>query len=243
MKTRRVVGVVAAGAMLAALGAGVAVAAASDPTPSPGSRANNECPYADSAQRGDGQQMRAGMGPGRNDGAGQGQRGQGFARGGGPGGAGMRGAGPSATAEAAGELTAEQESTLAAMAEEEKLAHDLYTAFAANYDDQRFDRVAASEKRHLEAVRSMLERYDIKDPTLGLDEGKFASAEVQSLYDKWLAQGNKSLEEALAVGAELERADIADLKAAAKGLDAPDVARLYEHLLRASEQHLAAFTR
>ena len=53
-----------------------------------------------------------------------------------------------------GTLTAAQRATLQANAQEEKLAHDLYTAFAARYDDPVFDRIAASETHHLEALRT-----------------------------------------------------------------------------------------
>ena len=73
----------------------------------------------------------------------------------GPGNAGCLLATPSGT------LTAVQRSTLQANAQEEKLAHDLYTEFAARYDDPVFDRIAASETRHLEAVRTLLARYDL----------------------------------------------------------------------------------
>ena len=46
---------------------------------------------------------------------------------------------------------------------------------------------------------------------------------------------------ALGVGRTVETTDIADLRAAAQGLTAPDVQRGYEQLLSASQQHLAAF--
>ena len=71
-----------------------------------------------------------------------------------------------------GTLTAAQRSTLQANAQEEKLAHDLYTEFAARYDDPVFDRIAASETRHLEAVRTLLARYGITDPTAGQAAGQ-----------------------------------------------------------------------
>jgi hypothetical protein len=44
-----------------------------------------------------------------------------------------------------GTLTAAQKATLADMAEEEKLAHDLYTALAARYDVRVFERIATAE--------------------------------------------------------------------------------------------------
>lgn len=51
------------------------------------------------------------------------------------------------------------------MAEEEKLAHDLYTAFADRYEVRIFGRIAAAETNHLTAVRTLLDRYDVTDPT------------------------------------------------------------------------------
>jgi hypothetical protein len=70
-----------------------------------------------------------------------------------------------------GTLTDAQKTTLAWMAQEEKLAHDLYTAFAARYDAVVFDHIAAAETQHLTAVRTLLQRYGLSDPTatVGVD--------------------------------------------------------------------------
>ena len=140
-----------------------------------------------------------------------------------------------------GTLTAAQRSTLQANAQEEKLAHDLYTEFAARYDDPVFDRIAASETRHLEAFRGLLARYDITDPTAGLAAGSFSDPTVTATYDRLLAEGLTGEPAALGVGRTVETTDIADLRAAAQGLTAPDVQQVYQQLLNASQQHLAAF--
>ena len=140
-----------------------------------------------------------------------------------------------------GTLTEAQRSTLQANAQEEKLAHDLYTEFAARYDDPVFDRIAASETRHLEAFRTLLTRYGIADPTAGLAAGRFSDPTVQATYDRLLAEGLTGEPAALGVGRTVETTDIADLRAAAQGLTAPDVQRVYQQLLSASQQHLAAF--
>jgi len=144
---------------------------------------------------------------------------------------------------ASGTLTAAQKTTLAAMAEEEKLAHDLYQAFADKYDAVVFDRIAAAETRHLATVRVLLDRYGITDPTAGKALGQFATADVQGTYGAYVREGNASLDAALGVGEKVERADIAALEKAQDGLDAPDVELAYQHLLVASRHHLAAFTR
>ena len=159
-------------------------------------------------------------------------------------GAGMqgRGAGTGAglTNVASGTLTATQKAELAAMAEEEKLAHDLYVVFAEKYGIP-FSRITNAETRHLEAVRIVLERYAITDPTAGKAAGTFTTANTQQLYDKLLAQGTASVEGAKAAARIVESTDITDLKAAATGVTAPDVSQVYKNLLAASQRHLVAF--
>ncbi|MDY7088839.1 MAG: DUF2202 domain-containing protein [Actinomycetota bacterium] len=144
---------------------------------------------------------------------------------------------------AQGTLTEVQKTTLVSMAQEEKLAHDLYAAFAARYDAVVFDHIAAAETQHLSTVRTLLQRYGVADPTANQPAGTFTDPAVQATYDKLLAQGNANLSAALAAGQQVERDDIAALKAALTGLTAPDVKQVYTNLLAASEQHLTAFSR
>jgi hypothetical protein len=125
--------------------------------------------------------------------------------------------------------------------EEEKLAHDLYTAFAALYDLPRFERIAAAETRHRAAVRTLLARYDVVDPSVGAAPGAFADDELQARYDTLLAQGRTSLEAALGVGRTVENDDLRTLTAAAEGVTAADVLRVIEAQKAASARHLAAF--
>jgi hypothetical protein len=140
-----------------------------------------------------------------------------------------------------GTLTASQKATLADMAEEEKLAHDLYTAFAARYDARVFERIAAAETSHLSAVRTLLDRYDVTDPTAGKSAGEFTDPGVQATYDRLLKQGEDSLAGALKAGRTVESDDIAALTEALSGLTAPDSRQVYTNLLAASERHLTAF--
>ncbi|MCI4657844.1 ferritin-like domain-containing protein [Cryobacterium zhongshanensis] len=142
---------------------------------------------------------------------------------------------------ASGTITDEQKASLTAMAAEEKLAHDLYVAFAEKYDTTVFSRIARSETMHLEAVRTLLERYSITDPTVGLEVGKFPTDASQKLYDTLLAQGSASLDTAREAARTVETTDIADLTTAKTGVTAPDVLAVYEHLLTASQHHLTAF--
>ena len=52
----------------------------------------------------------------------------------------------------------EREALAARLAEEEKLAGDLYQAFADRYPAVVFDRIAAAEDQHLTAARALLTR-------------------------------------------------------------------------------------
>ena len=145
-----------------------------------------------------------------------------------------------------GTLTEEQQATLVYMADEEKLAYDLYVALGTMYEDALvFDRIAQSEARHQEAVRTVMARYEIADPTADLGPGEFYHADVKLLYDTLIAQGQESLEQAIAVGLAVETDDLEELEAALAALDheaAPDVYQMYEHLMAATERHFGAFS-
>ncbi|MEJ2666688.1 MAG: DUF2202 domain-containing protein, partial [Deinococcales bacterium] len=130
---------------------------------------------------------------------------------------------------------------IAWMREEEKLARDVYQALGELYSLPVFSTIAGSERTHMDAVGTLLERYGIDDPTAGRAAGEVADPDLQKLYDALLAQGKVSLSEALSVGATIEEVDIVDLRARAS--EAPDVAFVYGVLERGSENHLRAFTR
>lgn len=142
----------------------------------------------------------------------------------------------------AGTLTETQTTTLQAMAEEEKLAHDVYVALEAKFGGVVFERIAASEAKHLSALQRLMTRYGLEDPTAGLGEGEFATASVQQLYKDLLTQAT-TVDEAMAVGAQVERMDIADLKDAIADATQRDLTRVYSNLLRGSQRHLVTFTR
>jgi hypothetical protein len=175
----------------------------------------------------------AGQSNGRGNG--QGMNGQGRGAGGGT------GMGADLTNVASGTLTASQKTSLAAMAEEEKLAHDLYVTFAAKYGTTSFSRISNAETRHLTQVRIVLTRYNITDPTAGKAVGSFATASTQQLYNKLVAQGTASVDDAYAAARTVETTDIADLNKAKTGVSAPDVLSVYTHLLAGSQRHLVAF--
>ncbi len=174
-----------------------------------------------------------GNGMGNGMGARRGMQGQGFGQG-----TGMNG---SLANLEQGTLTAAQKTDLAAMAEEEKMAHDVYVTLAAKYPEiYQFSRIARAETQHLSLVQAALARYGLADPTSGMDVGEFRSAVFQDLYDDLVASATTATK-ALAAGVTIEKTDIADLKDAMSDITAPDVLQVYTNLLKGSERHLAAF--
>jgi hypothetical protein len=142
---------------------------------------------------------------------------------------------------ASGTLTDAQKSVVAALAEEEKLAHDLYVAFADQYSTRAFTRIANAETQHLAELRTILDRYSIADPTVGLAEGTFATAATQDLYNKLLADGSAGVDAAYAAARTVESTDITTLQSSVVGVTAPDVLQVYANLLAGSQRHLVTF--
>ena len=151
----------------------------------------------------------------------------------------MRGTG--ANLPASGTLTADQKADVAYMVEEEKLAHDVYLALAATFPaDVQFARIATSEAQHEAALRTILARYTLTDPTAGLATGQFSTSAFQTLYTDLIAQATTPAN-ALQVGIAIEKLDIADLTSALNGVTAPDLTWTYTNLRNASQHHLTAF--
>ncbi len=131
--------------------------------------------------------------------------------------------------------------TLTQMREEERMARDLYAALAEIHDGARpMSMITNSEQKHFDAMGTLLERYDVTDPSAHKAAGTYALPEIQSLYDSWYAEGKVSLDAAYQVGIELETRDIADLEKAI-AVAPTDVDRVLNNLLQASQHHLSAY--
>ena len=144
----------------------------------------------------------------------------------------------SATGISGGTRTAD----LAYSRDEERMARDLYAVFGKTYNAVVFDRIAAGEQRHFDAVGALLTTYAIADPAAGQPAGTYANADVQKLYDQWKAQGLKSVKDAYSVGVALEQTDIADLQGILERNSDADAQRVFTQLLAASRHHIDAFT-
>lgn len=147
------------------------------------------------------------------------------------------------TVVAADSVTGEEALALQFMREEEKLAHDVYVSMYEKWDLLIFNNIAAAEQKHTDAVVTLLERYDVSDPASGNALGEFADPKLQSLYNQLIAQGSKSVADALKVGVAIEEIDIRDLDERLAETDNADIQTVYENLRVGSENHLRAFVR
>ncbi len=132
-------------------------------------------------------------------------------------------------------------SDLRFMYAEEQLARDVYDSLFALWAVNPFGNIRHSERRHMETVQELLEKYG--QPVPAVRTGVFPQPELQALYRRSVQEGTVSLPAALRAGARVEEADIRDLKVRMARTTAPDVLEVFQYLLEGSERHLAAFSR
>jgi len=145
-------------------------------------------------------------------------------------------------------LSAKEIKGLLFMREEEELARDLYldiyTATGSRLNV--FKNISDNaETQHAEAMRVLLETYNIDDPSTG-EHNTYTSAELQALYDQLfnIAIGGDDLA-ALRVGALVEESDIEDINIQKDlvSLEHQDIISTYENLLCGSRNHLRSFAK
>jgi len=130
------------------------------------------------------------------------------------------------------------------MAEEEKLARDVYRAFLTQYDLPVFTNISRSEQWHMQMMTDLATTFglEVPAPVVLDEEGIFANRDLQILYDRWTKEGKASLEAALKISALVEETDIRDLTVALGNTENEDIRSVYERLRNASGNHLRAFT-
>ncbi|WP_457571224.1 DUF2202 domain-containing protein [Desulfovulcanus sp.] len=139
-------------------------------------------------------------------------------------------------------LSKEEKAGLIKMREEEKLARDVYKKLYGLWNLPIFTHIALSEQRHMDAIKSLLDKYNLSDPVVDTTVGVFTSPEMQKLYNTLVKQGSKSLIDALKVGATIEDLDIKDLQDFLRQTDNTDIKIIYQNLAKGSRNHLRAFT-
>lgn len=123
--------------------------------------------------------------------------------------------------------------------EEEKLARDVYDALG-DYGAP-FTNIVNSEQNHMDAVKTLLDRYDLDDPAATTAKGEFVDSDLAALYTDLVNQGKPAELAALAVGCAIEELDIHDVEFAEEGVTHTDILSTYDNLLLGSRNHLRAF--
>ena len=154
------------------------------------------------------------------------------------------------------------------MREEEKLARDVYLILSGLYPAMTvFDTIGTgSEQTHTDTVRDMLAKYGIPDPNPDANDlpysiGVFTGEDYGWYFtEKYLALVERSLLEALSVGAFIEELDMLDIVGCPKvivetsevidagecGLaytDEKALKTMYTHLVEGSKDHLRSYVR
>jgi len=137
-------------------------------------------------------------------------------------------------------LTANEQTSILFMVEEEKLAQDVYDALGDLWDLSIFNNIANSESNHGISVENLADQYAIVTPDEA--EGIFVNPELQAMYDTLVAIGSQSIEDALKVGVAIETLDIEDLLEEMSVTQNTYLLSTYNKLLSASQNHLDAFS-
>ena len=95
--------------------------------------------------------------------------------------------------------------------EEEKLAYDVYQTMFDIYGVSVFQNIPNSELSHMEAMLSIIKKYNLTDPLVTNARGVFVNTNLQVLYNQLVSQWRVSLLAAYQVGATIEDLDISDL--------------------------------
>ncbi len=141
------------------------------------------------------------------------------------------------------ELNSDETNGLVFMREEEKLARDVYITFYNTWGLKVFNNISKAEQKHTNAIKALLEKYELEDP-MEVDEfGVFENEDLQNLYNSLIETGKQSLVEALKVGAAIEEIDILDLIKYKEKVDNEDIIFVYDNLTRGSRNHLRAYVK
>lgn len=147
------------------------------------------------------------------------------------------------TSETHANLTASEINDLIRMSAQEKLAQDVYLTLYEQLRFRVFQQTPQNEHIHINAIKSLLNKYNITDPHQEAQRGVFARTELTTRYQELVAQGKHSLVDAFHVGAQIEDKHIVQLQAALAQTDNQDIQAVYQFLLRGSRNQLRTFAK
>lgn len=135
-----------------------------------------------------------------------------------------------------------EKQSLTFVREEEKMARDVYTALLAKWPAMNYlSNISASEQKHMDKVKGLLDTYGLPDPVGNNAAGVFTNADIQKLYNDFVAKGTISEMDAIVVGLTIEDMDIYDLQQALLQVQKEDIKTVYGNLMKASKNHMREF--
>ena len=139
-------------------------------------------------------------------------------------------------------ISVEEEHGILFMREEEKLARDVYLTLYDIWGLNIFKNIAKSEQTHTDAIKGLIEKYQLADPVTDDTVGVFTDYHFVEVYEALVTKGRESLEGALQVGTEIEELDIKDIAESIAVVDGnADVVNVYSELMKGSRNHLRSF--
>jgi hypothetical protein len=126
------------------------------------------------------------------------------------------------------------------------MARDVYAYYWNGYQARVFDTIMYSQQYHMDMTKAATVTYGVgqssENATLEAVAGNYTNQTLQIIYTE-MTQNVTSLLQALRNAALMEETDILDLRDAISDLNGtqPTLAKVYDKLLRASENHLRTF--
>ncbi len=146
------------------------------------------------------------------------------------------------TSQTTNNFSDEQINSLIYIAQEEKLARDVYATLYEVWNIQKFNNILNSEINHQQQAMNILTSYNIQTPVIPTERWIFTIPELTSLYNELIEQWKISSQEAMNVGISIEQKDIQDIENMMKFFDDyPDILQVLQNLLDGSKRHLQAF--
>lgn len=140
------------------------------------------------------------------------------------------------------QLTEAEKQGLLFTRQEEKLAYDVYRFAFEKYGSNIFDNISKSESTHQNFIQELLDKYELGNPVKNMGPGEFENESLQVLYGQLTTKAEKSLAEAMEVGATIEDLDINDLMQLTTETDKDELINVYDMLTCGSRNHLRGFT-
>ncbi len=128
------------------------------------------------------------------------------------------------------------------LAEETKLARDVYDALGDKWGQQIFTNFQQAKEKQLQQIKKLINQrgLDLPKSVVEDEHGFFTDPQLQKWYGNLVTEGSTSLEAALKVGAMIGESEISNLQAGLEVEIDEKETTLLKNLLNASQNHLRA---